>query len=193
MKMFCTRVLAVASAHLCVALTGQIAFAAEKKDARITQVVREVRVLASRSASRAASVNDVVGEGTAVRTGGGIAMAEFHHKSWTKFIVIEGKGVLLIKSNGQELTLLPGEIVTLPPGAKTFTKPQAIDLRKLTQKSLLIRSSKLPGWAQSLIESQVEKQQTSHPGGLTDPTGFDAIDQRAATDKPPKPVVRPPG
>src|ERR1700731_2119450 len=70
MKMFCTRVLAVASAHLCVALTGQIAVAAEKKDARITQVVREVRVLASRSASRAASVNDVVGEGTAVRTGG---------------------------------------------------------------------------------------------------------------------------
>jgi mannose-6-phosphate isomerase-like protein (cupin superfamily) len=114
---------------------------------------------------------------------GGIAMAEFHHKSWTKFIVIEGKGVLIIRNNGQKLTLLPGEIVTLPPGGKTFTKPQAIDLRKLTQKSLLIRFSKLPGWAQSLIETAVENQQTSHPGGLTDATGFDAIDQRSRCGK----------
>jgi FecR protein len=46
------------------------ATAAAKKDARVTQVVKDVRLLASNSASRPAAVNEPVGAGTAVRTGG---------------------------------------------------------------------------------------------------------------------------
>jgi hypothetical protein len=88
---------------------------------------------------------------------------------------------------------LPGEVVALPPGAKAFSKRHDIDLKKLTQKSLLIRSSKLPAWAKSLVDSQVDKQQTLHQGKLEDPTGFDAIDQRAATEKPKPPPTKPPG
>ncbi len=45
------------------------AIAAEKKEARVTQVVRDVRLLASHTATRPASVNDNVRPGTAVRTG----------------------------------------------------------------------------------------------------------------------------
>ena len=44
--------------------------AAEKKDAHVTQVIRDVRLLASKTGARAAAVNDPVQEGQAVRTGG---------------------------------------------------------------------------------------------------------------------------
>ncbi len=44
--------------------------AAEKKDAHVTQVIRDVRLLASKTGARAAAVNDPVPEGQAVRTGG---------------------------------------------------------------------------------------------------------------------------
>ena len=43
--------------------------AAEKKEARVTQVVHDVRLLVSNAPPRPASVNDNVGQGTAVRTG----------------------------------------------------------------------------------------------------------------------------
>jgi mannose-6-phosphate isomerase-like protein (cupin superfamily) len=46
-----------------------VLLAAESKHARVTEVIRDVRLLASQTASRAAVVNDAVNEGTAVRTG----------------------------------------------------------------------------------------------------------------------------
>jgi len=51
---------------------GPTAFtiAAESNEARVTQAVREVRLFASNAAPRPASVNDNVGQGTVVRTGG---------------------------------------------------------------------------------------------------------------------------
>src|SRR5881275_1367672 len=44
-------------------------FAAERKHARVTEVIRDVHLLAAQAAARAAAVNDSVNEGTAVRTG----------------------------------------------------------------------------------------------------------------------------
>ncbi len=46
-----------------------LAIAAPKKEARVTEVVRDVNLLTSRAAPRPAAVNDSVQEGTAVRTG----------------------------------------------------------------------------------------------------------------------------
>jgi mannose-6-phosphate isomerase-like protein (cupin superfamily) len=43
--------------------------AAEKKEARVTQVVHNVQLLAPNAAARSASLNDDVGQGTAIRTG----------------------------------------------------------------------------------------------------------------------------
>lgn len=45
------------------------AIAAQKKEGRVTELVREVNLLASRAAARPAVLNDSVQEGTAVRTG----------------------------------------------------------------------------------------------------------------------------
>lgn len=52
-------------------LSGQT-FAAEssKKEARVTQIIREVKLLPTESAARQAAVNDKVAEDTGVRTGG---------------------------------------------------------------------------------------------------------------------------
>jgi hypothetical protein len=46
-----------------------VLFAAEQKQARVTEVVHDVRLLAAQANARPAAVNDTVREGTAVRTG----------------------------------------------------------------------------------------------------------------------------
>ena len=48
---------------------AQLALAAQRKEARVTQVIKDVRLLASGTSPRPASVNDAIGSGTAVRTG----------------------------------------------------------------------------------------------------------------------------
>jgi hypothetical protein len=237
-------------------------YAAEKRDARVTQIVHDVRVLPSKASARPASLNETIGQGTGVRTGsdsraeltfsdqsltrlgantvfsfdqagrnlnlssgaalicvppeagtvrisapavtaavsGGIAMTETHKNSWIKVIIIEGQGVITLKSSGKTLTLHAGEMIALPPGARQFTKVQNINLKKLTGNSVLIRFARLPKWVWDLIEREIDRQQTSPPpsGGFMDPTGFDAIDQRAATlpmatATPPPRETPPPG
>jgi hypothetical protein len=59
---------AIALAFAAIGLTT-IIFAAEHKQARVTEVVRDVRVLAAQAAARAAVVNETVHEGSAVHTG----------------------------------------------------------------------------------------------------------------------------
>ncbi|HJT44754.1 MAG TPA: hypothetical protein VJ721_00650, partial [Chthoniobacterales bacterium] len=54
---------------LAAILIVTVMFGAERKHARVTEVIRDVRLLASQAAARAAAVNDPVNEGTAVRTG----------------------------------------------------------------------------------------------------------------------------
>ena len=58
----------VSAAALLVAL-GAIASAAAKNEGRVTQIVRDVKVLEEEAASRPAAMNDRVAEGDAVRTG----------------------------------------------------------------------------------------------------------------------------
>jgi hypothetical protein len=48
---------------------GRFVFAANQKQARVTEVVREVNVLGAQAAARPAVVNETVHEGSAVRTG----------------------------------------------------------------------------------------------------------------------------
>ena len=51
-------------------LTGQAIAADSKKEARVTQIIRDVKLLPSDAAARPAMVNDKVREDTGVRTGG---------------------------------------------------------------------------------------------------------------------------
>jgi FecR-like protein len=54
---------------MAVFAVGRFAFAAIQKRARVTEVIREVRLLNTQMAARPAAMNDAVNEGTAVRTG----------------------------------------------------------------------------------------------------------------------------
>src|SRR5205809_598567 len=59
------------SSAIFIALSlSDFATAAGKKDAHVTQVIRDVRLLTSKAGTRPATVNDAVQEGQAVRTGG---------------------------------------------------------------------------------------------------------------------------
>ncbi len=61
----------LAAVSLIAAAVGvaTVLFAAEQKQARVTEVIRDVRLLGAQTAAHPAAVNDAVHEGTAVRTG----------------------------------------------------------------------------------------------------------------------------
>lgn len=64
-----SQLFAVISLTALVIGIAAMVFGAERKNARVTEVIRDVRLLATQAASRPAIVNDPVTEGTAVRTG----------------------------------------------------------------------------------------------------------------------------
>ena len=59
----------VLCAILFIVLPAGSGVAAEKSDARVTQIVHDVRVLPSKASARPASLNETVAQGTGVRTG----------------------------------------------------------------------------------------------------------------------------
>jgi hypothetical protein len=59
----------VAATGLAAVLIVSVLFAAEHKSARVSEVIRDVHLLAAKAAARPAAVNDTVNESTAVRTG----------------------------------------------------------------------------------------------------------------------------
>src|SRR6266404_4636002 len=64
-----TRFIALTSAFTCLIVVAASASAAELKEARVTQVVNDVKLLSQQAAPRPATVSDPVRAGTAVRTG----------------------------------------------------------------------------------------------------------------------------
>src|SRR5438552_2249627 len=67
--MLAPRTIAGLLAALGILFVGHWGLTAEKKEARVTQIVKDVRLLASKTGSRHATVNEPVPEGVAVRTG----------------------------------------------------------------------------------------------------------------------------
>ena len=218
---------------------------AGKNEARVTQAIHNVQLLAPNAAPRPASINGNIRPGIAVRTGsdsraelsftdrtlarlgansvlsfgeGGFdfangsillylpkssggaridtavataagtsftAMAEYHPKSWIKFIILDGHGSISIKHHpGQARPLRAGQMIIVRAGATKLPEPQDVDLSKLIKTSLLIaKFPPLPNL--NLILREAENQQnlpsTSH---LIDLTGLNARDQRAAAQPP---------
>jgi mannose-6-phosphate isomerase-like protein (cupin superfamily) len=222
---------------------GPTAFtmAAEKKEARITQAIHDVQLLAPNAAPRPASINENVGAGTAVRTGsdsraeltfadrtlarlgansvlsfgegefdlangsillylpksfGGArintaiataagtsftAMAEYHPKSWLKFIILEGHGSVSLKHHPDQIRALhAGQMIMVRAGTTNLPEPQDVDLSELIKTSMLIaKFPPLPNL--NLILREAENQQNLPPSShLIDPTGLNSRDQRAA-------------
>jgi hypothetical protein len=132
---------------------------------------------------------------TAVATVAGssfTAMAEYRPKSWIKFIVLEGRGIVSLKHHqGETRALRAGQMIVVHLGATKLPEPQDVDLSKLIKNSLLVtRFSPLPNFNRILAEA--ENQQNLPPNAaLIDPTGMNARDQRAAaTEREPAPKPR---
>jgi hypothetical protein len=124
---------------------------------------------------------------TAVATAAGssfTAMAEYRPKSWIKFIVLEGRGSVSLKHHPGEIRALrAGQMIIVRPGATKLPEPQNVDLSALIKTSLLIaKFPPLPNL--NLILREAENQQNLPPSTpLVDPTGMNARDQRAATER----------
>src|SRR5690242_12154056 len=61
--------ISVSCAVVWLVLAAGVGVAAQKSDARVTQIVRDVRVLPSQASARPASLNETINQGTGVRTG----------------------------------------------------------------------------------------------------------------------------
>src|SRR6266699_2254933 len=242
-KGFChrLRVIGILFAFAVATLPTTFVMLAGNSEARVTQAIRNVQLLAVNAAPRPASVNANVRPGTAVRTGsdsraelaftdrtltrlgansvlsfgeGGFdlangsillylpkgsggarintavatavgssftAMVEYHPKSWTKFIILEGRGNVLLKRHpGETRALRAGQMIMVRAGATKLPEPQDIDLSELIKTSLLIaKFPPLPNL--NLILREAENQQNLPPSShLIDPTGLNIRDQRAA-------------
>lgn len=124
---------------------------------------------------------------TAVATAAGAsftAMAEYRPKSWIKFIILEGHGSISLKHHPGEIrTLRAGQMIMVRPGATKLPEPQNVDLSELIKTSLLVTQfPPLPNL--NLILAEANNQQISPPSSrVIDPTGLEARDQRAATER----------
>jgi hypothetical protein len=238
------RVIAILFAFAVAIGPTPFTMAAGKNEARVTQAIHYVQLLAPDAAPRPASINDNVRQGTAVRTGsdsraelaftdrtlarlgansvlsfdeeefdlangsillylpkssgGGrintavataagasfTAMAEYRPKSWIKFIVLEGRGIVSLKHHpGETRALRAGQMIMVRLGATKLPEPQNVDLSKLIKNSLLITGFP-PVPNLNLILREAENQQNLPPSTpLIDPTGMNARDQRAATER----------
>ena len=102
----------------------QFQAAPQKKEARITQVIKDVRLLVSRAGSRPASVNDMVNEGSAVRTGEeSRAEIKFMDQTLTR---LGANTVFSFNEGGRDVELLSGAILLAAPENTGTTKVKMV-------------------------------------------------------------------
>jgi hypothetical protein len=231
--------------------------AAQRKEARVSQVVRDVNLLAPHAAARPAHLNENVTDGSAVHTGvdsraeltfadltiarigansifsfegngrnvnvengaillrvprnsggarirssaltvgitGTTVMFEYHRRTYTKLIVLEGSSeAWLTKYPGNRVRVRSGQMLMVRAGATRLSEPIDIDLDRLLRTATLITAfPPLPSL--DLIRNVANSQKKS--GGalinpLVDPTGMGARDVNAST-RPQSTPFKPPG
>jgi FecR-like protein len=92
---------------------SQLTIAAQKKEARVTQVIKDVRLLASGTSPRPASVNDAISSGMAVRTGvDSRTELTFSDQSLTR---LGANSIFSFSAGGKEFDLNSGAILVAVP------------------------------------------------------------------------------
>jgi quercetin dioxygenase-like cupin family protein len=267
-KLFLFAIMAVSGLALGTAVVmAQGGNGAVMKEARVTQVVKDVKILSTHGEPRPASLSDTVRGDTAVRTGaesraeltfgdlsiarlgantifsfnegsrtvelgngaillrvpkgsggakiqtaavtaaitGTTVIAEYHPKSYAKYLVLEGtmriylKGVL-----GESILLNPGQMLIVNPNATRLPEPVDFDLERLLQTSLFIQGYR-PLPSEPLMASVQHNQLEQKTAGdlidtnlvifgrgtlvtLTDPQSLDVIDRKTAAVTLPTPT-----
>jgi len=93
---------------------------AQKKEARVTQVIRDVRLLVSQAAPRPASLNDNVTDGTAVRTGTD-SRAEFTFADLT-ITRVGANSIFSFNRGGRSVDVESGAILLRVPRDSSYDK-----------------------------------------------------------------------
>ena len=251
-------------------LKGQGGTGSVMREARVTQVVKDVKIHSSQAEPRPATTSDTVRGDTAVRTGvesraeltfgdltiarlgantifsfnegsrtvdlangaillrvpkgsggakiqtaavtaaitGTTVIAEYHPKSYAKYLVLEGtmriylKGVL-----GESMLLGPGEMMILNPNAKRLSEKVDFDLERLLKTSLFIQGFR-PLPSVPLLAAVQQTQLEQKAAGelidtnlvifgrgtlvtMTDPQSSDVIDRKIAAVTLPPPTATP--
>lgn len=123
--------------------------AAQGKQARVTQVVQDVRLLTSRAGSRAASLNDTVTENTAVRTGGD-SRAELTFQDQT-LARIGANTVFSFGAGAKEFDLASGAmLLAVPPAAGAVRVNTAGATAAINGFTALFESHK-KGWSKFIV------------------------------------------
>src|SRR3954469_25626783 len=210
-----------------VSLNGQGGTGNVMREARVTQIVKDVKIQSPEAAPRPATTSDTVRGDTAVRTGadsraeltfgdltiarlgantifsfnegsrtvdlgngaillrvpkgsggakiqtaavtaaitGTTVIAEYHPKSYAKYLVLEGtmriylKGVL-----GESMLLSPGQMMILNPKATRLSDPVDFDLERLLSTSLLVQGFS-PLGSEGLLAEAKHEQLLKKTGG----------------------------
>lgn len=123
---------------------------------------------------------------------GFVAMYEFHPKGISKFMVLEGSAKFRIKGISDEpCDLRSGNMIVLPRHPTRCPEILTFDVGKVFGTAKLITQKPLPEWAIDLILQVIDDQKTEPPpGGFSDPTNIDTLDQAgAAHDQPTAPPI----
>ncbi len=216
---------------------------AANQAARVTQVVREVKIIGG-SSPHSATTNETIAAGNGLRTGnesraeltfpdltitrvgansiysferggrtanladgaillrvpkdsggarigtpavtvgitGTTVLFEFHPRTYSKLIVLEGSSRLWLNGDPSHFaTLHAGQMIVVKAGATQLPPPVTIDLARVVSSAVLITQfPPLPSF--DLIRAAIKGQGSAGPGSLaSDPTGLRARDLDAST------------
>src|SRR3954469_12712283 len=240
------------------------------REARVTQVIKDVKILASQAEPRPATLTDTVRGDTAVRTGvesraeltfgdttiarlgantvfsfnegsrtvdlangaillrvpkgsggakiqtaavtaaitGTTVIAEYHPKSYAKYLVLEGTMRLYMKGIlGESVLMHAGQMMILNPNTTRLSEPVDFDLERLLKTSLFIQG--FPPLPSVPLLTDVKQNQLEQKAAgelidtnlvifgrgtlvtMTDPQATDVIDRKTAAVTLPTPTATP--
>ncbi len=120
---------------------------------------------------------------------GGTSLLEHHQKAVAKFICLEGLIRLVLKASGESVTILPGQMLVVPPDARRLSRPVHVDLKTIVETSPLFTDfPPLPN--AGLIAQEIAKQEKEKADGQLvaedesatgpgEPTMWETIDQKS--------------
>lgn len=125
---------------------------------------------------------------------GFIAMYEYHPKGISKFMVLEGSAKFKLKGVPRACDLTDGQMIVCPSDPTKCPEVLTFDVGKVFGSAKLITQKPLPKWAIDLILQVIDDQKTEPPpGGFSDPTNIDTLDQAGAAHDQPTPIRIPTG
>jgi hypothetical protein len=114
------------------------------------------------------------------------AIYEFHKNGISKVMLLDGDIRLQIKGVSSSCRFDGGHMIVIPKNPTHCPDVLTFDVDKVLRTAKLITKKPLPKWALDPIFRVIEEQKNSPPpGGFTDPTSVDTLDQGANAMTPP--------